>query len=324
MKTVSASDPKGRSVWGRLSVSRANRFFLCYAVLSLTLGSVKVPGLPTTWLALLYYIPLLLVALLLCRKEGTSLKSAFGFHGVKPLALLLTVVICIAMHSVSHLVSSLTNRIFPSLLEVAKTQLLGGSFFADLIGVAFIPAFFEEFLIRGGMLNSYLGTGRIRAAVLLSAFLFGLMHMNATQLFYAFIMGIVMALLFVLTGSIWPGALFHFLNNAMAPVAELLEERYGEAFVSRYIFPFSRGLSDPKSALITVAAAAIGLVITIFCLRGIARCEGGGDRLALCVRSGGGTKRLVTPPLIVAIVLMAAMTAVVTYAMVVKIMPSYQ
>ena len=317
-KTEAPSDT-GKERSGGLSVKRANIFFLCYTVLALALTSIKVPGLPLSWISMTYYIPLLVIALLLCRKEGIRMGKAFGFHAVKPLTILLTVVTCMAMHSVSHLISSLTNLLFPSFLEMASEELLGGSFFVNFFGVAMIPAFFEECLVRGGMLNSYLNTGRLRAAVLLTAFLFGLLHMNPTQLFYAFAMGIVLALLFVLSGSVWPGILFHFLNNAMAPIADLLEERYGTAFVSRYLFPFSRGVSDPKSAPITVTAAAVGLVITVLCLRSIARCEGSEDRLRLCVRGGGGTQRLATPALIIAIVLMTIMTAAATYGMIMRL-----
>ena len=183
--------------------------------------------------------------------------AAFGFHRVKPLTVVLTIVACLAMRSVSHLISSLTNLLFPSFFEASGGQMLGGSFLVSLIGVGLIPAFFEEFVVRGGMLNSYIGTGRLRASVLLTALLFGLQHMNLTQLFYAFVVGIVLALLFVLTDSIWPGILFHFMNNGMLPLANLLEERYGTEFVQKYLFPFSRGFSDPKSSLITVSAAVI-------------------------------------------------------------------
>lgn len=319
LEKTEAPSNTGKERSGGLSVKRANIFFLCYTVLALALTSIKVPGLPLSWISMTYYIPLLVIALLLCRKEGIRMGKAFGFHAVKPLTILLTVVTCMAMHSVSHLISSLTNLLFPSFLEMANEELLGGSFFVNFVGVALIPAFFEEFTVRGGMLNSYRGTGRLRAAVLLTAFLFGLLHMNPTQFFYAFAMGIVLALLFVLSGSVWPGILFHFLNNAMAPIADLVEKRYGEAFVSNYLFPFSRGVSDPKSALVTVAAAAVGLVITVLCLRGIARCEGSEDRLRLCVRGGGGTQRLATPALIIAIVLMAIMTAAATYGMIMRL-----
>ena len=170
-----------------LSVKRANLFFLCYTILSMLLGSLKIPGLPTSWIRLIYDIPT-----------------------------------------------------------------------------------------------------------------------------------VALALLFLLTDSVWPGVLFHFLNNGMAPVAEAVSERYGEEFVSRYLFPFSRGLSDPKSTLVTISAAMVGSVIVILCLRGIARREGNEDRLRLFLRGGGGTERLFTPALIVAIVLTAGMTAIVTVALVKK------
>ena len=168
------------------------------------------------------------------------------------------------------------------------------------------------------MLGSYAKTGRLRAAVLFTAFVFGLLHLNPTQFFYAFARGIVLALLFVLTGSIWPGILFHFLNNGMAPIAELLEQRHGAEFVQKYLFPFSRGLSDPKSALITVTAAAVGMVIIVLCLRGIARCEGSEEKLRLCLRGGGGSGKFFTPALIIALVLMCVMIAAVTYGMITR------
>ena len=304
-----------------LSVKHANIFFLCYTVLALGLSAVKFPGIPTTWISLLYYIPVLFIAALLCRMEKKRLGDAFGFHRAKPATLLLTVVICYAMHSVSHLISSLTNLLFPSFFAIAGNQLLGDSFLVSFIGVAIIPALFEEFVVRGGMLNSYLGAGRQRSAILLTAFLFGLMHMNPTQFFYCFIMGIVLALLFVLTDSIWPGILFHFINNAMAPISILLEDRYGEAFVSRYIFPFSRGLTDLKSTMITVTAAIAGLVITALCLRAAARFEGSEDLLRLCIQGDERKEKIITLPLIIAIVIMAVMTAAVGYSLVMHITP---
>lgn len=300
---------------GALSVKGANLFYLSYIVFSLALTSFKIPGLPMSWMALTYYIPLMVVSFFLCRREKLKISTAFGFHRVKPPVLLLTVVICVGMHSVSHLISSLTNLVFPSFFDAANGEFSGNGFLVDFIGVAIIPAFFEEFVVRGGMLGSYIKTGRLRAAVLLTALLFGLQHMNPTQFFYAFAIGIVLALLFVLMGSILPGILFHFLNNAMSPIATVLEDRYGTDFVQNYFFPFSRGLSDPKSAFVTITAAVVGLVITILCLRGIARYEGSREKLRLCVHGGGGTAKLVTPALIIALILMCLMTAAATYGL---------
>ena len=71
-KTTAPSDT-GEQYSGGLSVKRANIFFLCYTVLALGLTSIRVPGLPLSWIAMTYYIPLLVIAFLLCRNEGIGL-----------------------------------------------------------------------------------------------------------------------------------------------------------------------------------------------------------------------------------------------------------
>ena len=133
-----------------------------------------------------------------------------------------------------------------------------------------LPAFFEEFLMRGGVLGSYMSTGRVRAGVLLSALVFGLMHMNATQFFYATIIGIVLGLLYALTGSIWPGVLFHLLNNGVNTFAQLMDQK-GYGNVIDIVYPIFRGFSDPLHTVILVGAALIGLPLAWLCLRRIAR-----------------------------------------------------
>ena len=57
-------------------------------------------------------------------------------------------------------------------------------------------------------------------------------------------------------------------------------------------------------------------------LRGVARCEGSGDRLRLFVRGGGGSVKLVTWALVVSVILMLVMTAAVTYGMIAGITPA--
>lgn len=84
-----------------------------------------------------------------------------------------------------------------------------------LLTVAVIPAFMEEFLFRGILLNNAeeeLGTVR---AVLISGFCFSLYHGSAEQTVYQFIMGCIFGLLAVRSRSVAPVILTHFLNNAV-------------------------------------------------------------------------------------------------------------
>lgn len=56
-------------------------------------------------------------------------------------------------------------------------------------------------------------------AIILSAVLFGVAHMNPAQIPYAAIIGVLFGWLFVKTGSIVPGLLIHWINNSMAYVS---------------------------------------------------------------------------------------------------------
>lgn len=78
--------------------------------------------------------------------------------------------------------------------------------------LAVVPAFVEELLFRGLVLSNLLPYGRT-TAVLASALLFGVMHQNVEQIFYATAAGIVIGWVYVCTNSIWPCILLHFCNN---------------------------------------------------------------------------------------------------------------
>ena len=97
---------------------------------------------------------------------------------------------------------------------------------------AIAPAFAEEFLFRGVYYTNLRPYGRTQA-VLISALLFALMHQNPAQIIYTFMAGVVMAMMYELTGSIWCSILFHLLNNEIAVIYEILVYgKYGEAAAS--------------------------------------------------------------------------------------------
>ena len=84
---------------------------------------------------------------------------------------------------------------------------------------ALVPAVCEELAFRGFILSGLEHQHRTRSAILLSALMFGFLHVLLSlfqQLFNATLLGIVLGLLAVRSRSILPGILFHFLNNALA------------------------------------------------------------------------------------------------------------
>ncbi len=87
-----------------------------------------------------------------------------------------------------------------------------------LLVFAVVPAITEEVAFRGFILSGLQRTYPTRTAIILSAFLFGFLHVLLSlfqQLFGATILGLVLGLLAIRTGSLWPGVAFHFVNNAL-------------------------------------------------------------------------------------------------------------
>ena len=92
---------------------------------------------------------------------------------------------------------------------------------------AIVPAFAEEFLFRGLILSNLLPYGRT-TAVFASALLFGVMHQNIEQLFYATVAGLVLGFVYVKTRSLWCCILLHFVNNFVSVLQSILLERLPE------------------------------------------------------------------------------------------------
>jgi membrane protease YdiL (CAAX protease family) len=78
--------------------------------------------------------------------------------------------------------------------------------------ICVLPAVFEELIFRGFILNGLKVFGD-RTAILISALLFSLYHMNPSQTLYQFIVGALFAFIAVSAKSIIPTIIAHFLNN---------------------------------------------------------------------------------------------------------------
>jgi hypothetical protein len=58
--------------------------------------------------------------------------------------------------------------------------------------------------------------GYTRYGLLFSSLLFGLMHLNIQQFFYAMILGGLMGIVVLVADSIYPAMIIHFMNNALS------------------------------------------------------------------------------------------------------------
>ena len=140
-----------------------------------------------------------------------------------PHYLWLAVALVLVLNPLVNELRPLVERLFPisSTLKESLGKLMGGSHSLAVVLVvfAFFPAICEEFAFRGFILSGLEQQHRTRSAILLSALMFGFLHVLLSlfqQLFNATLLGIVLGLLAVRSRSIVPGIVFHFLNNALA------------------------------------------------------------------------------------------------------------
>jgi sodium transport system permease protein len=84
--------------------------------------------------------------------------------------------------------------------------------------LAVMPGVFEELAFRGVLLHGVSRRFRPLATALVVGAIFGMFHVSLFRLVPTAWLGVVMAGVVLLTGSIYPAMLWHFLNNAIAIV----------------------------------------------------------------------------------------------------------
>ena len=83
--------------------------------------------------------------------------------------------------------------------------------------IALLAPVVEEVVFRGAILRALLSSMQSKwGAICISAALFALIHFNPAQTPHAFLMGLLMGWLYMRTGSIVPGVVFHWANNTVA------------------------------------------------------------------------------------------------------------
>lgn len=142
---------------------------------------------------------------------------------------------------------------------VKKTEdlyllLLGGEGFLDgiraIIVGAIIPAISEELLFRGLLQRSLEERLKPAWAVVISAFIFSIIHFIPTNFISLFVIGIFLGIVAFLTQSIYIPILLHFCNNAIAiisifiikPQQHTIDQHLTQEMIFSAILFFSVGL----------------------------------------------------------------------------------
>lgn len=150
-------------------------------------------------------------------------RKAFHLAPFRPLSLAGTLLLCLGAAGLAAWVGSLQARLFPEslkMLEGLRDYLdLGKSGIGLLPGLLILavsPAVCEEMLFRGALLSSFERRMPAWAAVVLTALLFAVIHLNLFRLVPTFLLGLYLALIVHRTRSIYLSMLAHAVNNGLA------------------------------------------------------------------------------------------------------------
>ena len=147
----------------------------------------------------------------ICVAKRESLKERLHYNKVKPSTLAYVLFFAWLSMPLTTLINAISMLFVDNTIMAMTDVILTVPFFLMLFLMAVVPATVEEFVFRGIAYGGYRKSGTKFMAVILSALMFGLMHMNLNQALYAFVIGILLALLFEATNSIWTTMLFHFI-----------------------------------------------------------------------------------------------------------------
>ncbi len=94
-----------------------------------------------------------------------------------------------------------------------------GDLISAIFIMAFLPALFEEIFFRGAMQNILTRWWQKPfMAIIVTSFIFSLIHFSIWLFLSRFILGIVLGTMFYITKNIWVNTIAHFLNNMIAVI----------------------------------------------------------------------------------------------------------
>lgn len=157
----------------------------------------------------------------------------------------------------------------------SSAQIIDNPLWVNLLIIAVIPAVTEELIYRGIFYHAYREKGVILGAVA-SAVVFGIMHRNLNQFFYAAVLGVIFCILVEITGSIYASMAAHFAINSwnvmllalQKPLAQMTGETEAvQAELTKEMLVATVGVMGVIAVVSTALAAGVMIWMTKHCRR---------------------------------------------------------
>lgn len=172
-------------------------------------------------------LPLFLVILIGRRKDRSEkiFSDVLGFKRIKISTALMTILYTILVIPLSTLANAISMIFVDNAVNEIAGDVLDVPFIVMFSIMAVFGPFCEELVFRGAYFRGFRKSGNIFGAVMMSALLFAIMHMNFNQAAYAVLLGIVMALAAEATGSTVTSFIMHLIFNGQSVCMMYISDR---------------------------------------------------------------------------------------------------
>ena len=219
---------------------------------------IAFPNLGIAWSALLSELCLLVPAFIYVSKGKVNLASQLHLKGIRVSTVFLVIVYHICCYPAVIAMNALTLAVSRNEALDITEQFLGELKLAMWLFVGVIGPLVEELIFRGVMLGGLRTTGRIFSAIVLSALLFALIHMNLNQFSYTIVMGVYWGLLAEATGSLIPSMVCHVITNSVSVLMTFVS--YGSMDELNALL----GDVPEESTSVYIITGIVFLVISVF------------------------------------------------------------
>ncbi len=164
-------------------------------------------------------------------------NSNFGGRSGLSMALIVSVMALAAAFVIEPV-----SMLLPEMSEATKLameQMLKGPVWIVLLSVSVFAPFFEEWLCRGIILRGLLKKMKPGWAIVISALVFGLIHMNLWQAIPAFIIGTILGYVYYKTGSLKLTMLMHCVNNTLSVILSRIPGLEDVEFFAEIMSPWA-------------------------------------------------------------------------------------
>lgn len=146
--------------------------------------------------------------------SGENLFRFAGFRKIKASSVFKIFLFTFLSMPLTSLINMISMLFVDNTVAAISGDVLEAPFLIMLFIIGIFGPFSEELVFRGIVYQGYRKTGTAFCAMILSALLFALMHLNFNQAAYAFVIGLMVVMLVEATGSLWSSVIFHMVFNS--------------------------------------------------------------------------------------------------------------